>query len=307
MASAPVHQFLSKPCDPKVLKAVLARAFSAQEFAANEHFRKLLSGLPSLPALPDVYLEVQAELASQDPSLERVGDIIGRDMAMTAKLLQLVSSAFFGLSRPITCPVEAAVFVGTETLKALVLSIQVFSQFEGLKQFKVNALWRHCWTTAVLARQICDFEEVDPQRAGYAFVAGLLHDLGKLVIAANDPDKYRSAWELAHRRGISFWEAELELYQTSHAELGGYLLARWGLPEPVVEAVAFHHRPGLSRDRAFTPLTAVHAANVFSKEHVCDSDAVSQPVEVDYLQGIGLGDRVEQWQDLAIESILQVA
>ena len=305
--AAAAHQFVSKPWDPKVLKAVLARAFASQEFAANEHFRRLLSGLQSLPALPEVYQELEAELRSDDPSLERAGEIISRDMAMTAKLLQLVNSAFFGLGRPMTHPLEAAMFLGTETLQALVLSIQVFNQFARLKPFKVEALWRHSWTTGVVARQICEMEEANRECAGHAFIAGLLHDVGKLVVAANQPESYRAAWQLAHRRGISFWEAEFQLYRTSHAELGGYLLARWGLPDPVVQAAIFHHRPGSSRDKGFSPLTAVHAANVFSKEEARDSDAVSQPVDVDYLQCLGLGERLEQWQNLAVESMFQAA
>ncbi|HXG49053.1 MAG TPA: response regulator [Methylomirabilota bacterium] len=305
--AAPVHQFLCKPWDSKVLTAVLARAFAAQDYSTNQCFHRLLAGLHSLPVLPDTYIELERELRSEDPSLERAGEIVSQDMAVTAKLLQLVNSAYFGLGRAISSPTEAAMYLGTETLKALVLSLQVFSQYEHLRDLGLEALWKHSWLTGTLARQICEFEEAQADLKSHAFIGGLLHDLGKLVIAANHPNTYRAALDLAHRRGISFWEAEQELYHTSHAELGAYLLARWGLPAPVVEAVAFHHRPGLARDTGFTPLSAVHAANVFTKERVRGSDAVAQPVDVDYLQGIGLVDRVEQWQELGMDSALEVA
>ena len=150
---AAVHQLLIKPCDPKVLKAVMARTFSSQEFLTDENFKRLASGIRSLPVLPQIYTELMMELKSDDPSLERAGQIVAKDMGLSTKILTLVNSAFFGLGRPITHPSEAAMFIGTETLRALVLSLQVFSQFSAvrLKEFSVENLWKHSWTTGVLA------------------------------------------------------------------------------------------------------------------------------------------------------------
>jgi putative nucleotidyltransferase with HDIG domain len=189
-------------------------------------------------------------------------------------------------------------FLGTETLRALILSLQVFAQYRDLPEFDLDGLWRHSWRTAVLARRICEHEEIRGTVASESFIAGLLHDLGKLVIASNHPELYRATLELAQRKAIAFWEAEYAIYNTSHAELGAYLLSRWGLSEGVVEAVAFHHRPALSRSENFTALTAVHAANVFSKSLVRNDASVSTPIDNDYLEDRRLGRHLQDWQEL---------
>jgi putative nucleotidyltransferase with HDIG domain len=302
---APVHQLLSKPCDPKVLTAVLARAFAAQDFALDEPFRKVIAGIASLPALPQVYLELMQELKSEEPSLEKAGQIVARDMALTAKILQLVNSAFFALGRPIAHPAEAAIFLGTETLKALVLSLQVFSQFMHLRlpEFSVENLWNHCWTTGVLAKKLCEFEDADRTTIGEAFIAGLLHDVGKLLLAANYPNQLQQSIREARQNSRTLWEQEYSLHGASHAEVGGYLLSRWGLPASVVEAVAFHHRPSQARRQAFGPLTAVHAANTLGRLQPNNCNLIHQPFDEDYLRGLGLTGRLEGWKQLFKDSI----
>ena len=297
---AAVHQLMTKPCDAKVLTAVLARAFAAQEFLSEENFKRLAGGIRSLPVLPAIYTELMQELKSEDPSLERAGEIVAKDMALTAKILTLVNSAFFGLGRPIAHPSEAAVFLGTETLRALVLSLQVFSQFSQvqLKEFSVENLWKHSWTTGVLARRLCEFEEAGRETTDEAFIAGLLHDAGKLVLAANHPAQLEENIRQARQKHLTLWEQEYQVYNASHAELGGYLLGSWGLPSGVVEAVAFHHRPGHARHQKFCALTAVHIANTVGKKGPCDAGLNPQPVNLDYLRGLDLAERVDSWKQL---------
>ena len=302
---APAHQLLAKPCNPKVLIAVLARAFATQNFLADETLKKLISSLQSLPVLPAVYTQLLAELQSPEPSLEKAGAIVVRDPGLSAKMLQLVNSAFFGLGRLVADPAEAAMFLGSETLKALVLSLQVFAQFKEFssKDFSVEALWSHSWATGVLARRICAAEEVGQAASAEAFIAGLLHDFGKLVFATNFPEKFAATLQLVQREKVTMWEAECRIYDASHAEVGGYLLARWGLPSPVVEAVAFHHRPGSARLQAFGPLTAVHVANVLSKATQTAGARGSVFVDTNYLRSLGLGPRLAVWQQLCSESL----
>ncbi|MBK7997142.1 MAG: HDOD domain-containing protein [Verrucomicrobia bacterium] len=295
---AAVHQLLTKPCDPKVLKAVLARTFSSQEFLTDENFKRLASGIRSLPVLPQIYTELMTELKSEDPSLERAGQIVAKDMGLSAKILTLVNSAFFGLGRPITHPSDAAMFIGTETLRALVLSLQVFSQFSAvrLKEFSVENLWKHSWTTGVLAKRLCEFEEADRSVTDEAFIAGLLHDLGKLMLAANLPSQLEENIRQGRQKKLTLWEQEYQVFNASHAELGGYLLSTWGLSQGVVEAVAFHHRPTLARRQNFSALTAVHVANTVAKKGPSECGLNPQPVSMEYLRSLDLGDRVEGWK-----------
>lgn len=304
---AAVHQLLTKPCDAKVLTAVLARAFAAQEFLTDENFKRLAGGIRSLPVLPGIYTELMQELKSEDPSLERAGEIVAKDMGLTAKILTLVNSAFFGLGRPIAHPSEAAVFIGTETLRALVLSLQVFSQFSQvqLKEFSVENLWKHSWTTGVLARRLCEFEEAGRETMDEAFIAGLLHDVGKLVLAANHPAQLEENIRQARQKRLSLWEQEYQVYNASHAELGGYLLGAWGLPSGVVDAVAFHHRPGHTRHQKFSALTAVHVANTIGKKGPSDCGLNPQPVSLEYLRGLDLAERTEGWKQFFNEALEQ--
>ncbi len=294
---APVHQFLSSPLDPMVLTAVLARAFAAQDFLSQEHFRKLVDSITSLPALPAAYSALMDELNLDDPSLERVGELVASDLALSARMLQLVNSTFFGLSRPIVHPGEAALFLGTETVKALVLALSVFSQFNlaRLREFDPEALWHHSWTTGVLARRLCEFEEVERQVADEAFMAGLLHDMGKLILAANYPTLLEQNIVAAAQKGIGLWEQEFQVHGASHAELGGYVLRRWGLPQGVVDAVTFHHRPMLARMRTFSAVTAVHLANTLSRV-ANDPIGALDAIDRGYLKSLALEDRIDDWK-----------
>ena len=196
-------------------------------------------------------------------------------------------------------------FLGTETLKALVLSIQVFSQFSAVKltEFSVENLWKHSWTIGVLSKRLCEFEETSRTIADEAFLAGLLHDVGKLVLAANHPDKLEGIIRDARKNKCTLWEQEYNNYGASHAELGGYLLGLWGLPAGVVEAVAFHHRPALARRQDFSPLTAVHLANTIGKFQANGTNLVVQSVDMDYLRALGLDDRTEGWKAFFTEAI----
>lgn len=302
---AAVHQLLIKPCDAKVLTAVLARAFAAQEFLSDDNLKRLAGGIRSLPVLPGIYTELMQELKSEDPSLERAGEIVAKDMGLTTKILTLVNSAFFGLGRPIAHPSEAAVFLGTETLRALVLSLQVFSQFSQvqLKEFSVENLWKHSWTTGVLARRLCEFEEAGRATTDEAFIAGLLHDVGKLVLAANHPAQLEENIRQARQKRLTLWEQEYQVYNASHAELGGYLLGAWGLPSGVVDAVAFHHRPGHARLQKFSALTAVHAANTLGKKGPSECGLNPQSVSMEYLRGLDLAERAEGWKQFFTEAL----
>ena len=302
---AAVHQLLTKPCDPNVLKAVMARTFASQEFLTDENLKRLASGIRSLPVLPDIYAELMQELKSEDPSLERAGEIVAKDMGLSAKILTLVNSAFFGLGRPITHPSEAAMFLGTETLRALVLSLQVFSQFSQvrLKEFSVENLWKHSWTTGVLAKRLCEFEEADRTTTDEAFIAGLLHDMGKLVLAANLPSQLEENIRQGRQKKLTLWEQEYQVFNASHAELGGYLLSTWGLSTGVVEAVAFHHRPTLAKRQNFSALTAVHVANTIAKKGPSECGLNPQPVSMEYLSTLDLAGRVDGWKQFLNEAL----
>jgi HD-like signal output (HDOD) protein len=185
-------------------------------------------------------------------------------------------------------------------------SFSSFAQLE-LTGFSVEALWRHSVLTGQLARRIAQGEETTSETIDQAFTAGLLHDIGKLLVGANLPAAFGQVLMLARRINCSTWEAENQLMAgASHAELGGCVLGIWKLPRPVVEAVALHHCPGRLIDHAFSPLTAVHVANVLAHEAQPDDSAtMPSKLDMDYLTGLGLDERLEHWRErcLATEDI----
>jgi HD-like signal output (HDOD) protein len=304
----PAHQFLSKPCDPQVLQSVVARACALRDLVASEPLRKAISNVRSLPSPPALYLRLVEELRSDQTSLQRVGEIIGGDVGMSAKVLQLVNSAFFGLPRHLSTPVEAACYLGVETIKSLVLSIHAFSELkrESLEGFAIDWLFEHSLAVGQLSREIAQAEGAPPQARDEAMMAGMMHDIGQLVLATQVTAPFLEAVRVSGQRRLQMWNAELEVLGATHAEVGAYLLGLWGLPQPIVEAVAYHHRPGAllaltkgSADPSFL-VAWVHAADALLGE-IRDprSPGVPPQLDLECLQASGLADRVPVWRELA--------
>jgi putative nucleotidyltransferase with HDIG domain len=261
------HQFLAKPCAPEALTAALARAFALRPLIRDSRLMALLSRLETLPSQPALYTQVMAEIHCPNSSFRKVGELIGRDVGMTAKILQLVNSAFFGLARRIGSPQEAVSLLGFDTVKALVLSAKIFSQFDAqrMRHLGLDRLWPHSLAAGLCARTISAVENLPRKSQDEAFTAGILHDVGKLVLAQNFPEDYAEALKRAPAAGRSLWELEAECFGASHAELGAYLVGLWGLEEDVVAAIAHHHRPA-STVPAGRVTAVVYAANAL--EHL---------------------------------------
>lgn len=289
------HQYLSKPCEPEALRSTVSRALDLESSLKNGRLQKLIAQMEHLPSVPSLYSEIVEKMNNPEASLAEAGDIIARDIGMTAKILKLVNSAFFGLRREVSSPAEAVAYIGLDTIKSLVLSLHAFAQYESAQPggFSLTALWRHSLSTGAAAKQIAQLENMPRKLVDEAFVSGLLHDAGKAALAFNFPEKYGEILCMANTQQMDPLQAEAATFGANHADVGGYLLGLWGLPFPVVEAIAFHHQPTASLNPVFSPLTAVHAANVL----VSTIPAV-RPLEFDwpYLNQLGVGDRTENWR-----------
>lgn len=286
------HQFLSKPCDIETLKATISRACAMQELLTDEFLIKIVSGIDSLPSLPSLYEEVVEEVNSEEGTLERIAEIIAKDAGMSAKLLQLVNSAFFGLPAKVTSVHRAVSLLGTETIKTLVLSVKIFSQFDRPGLPSVSRLWEHSLYTGMMARSIAAQQDLRQNHIDEAFTAGLLHDVGKLILLEKLPDKSAEASRLSVAAGRPIWEAEQSVFGTTHAQVGAYLIGLWGLSETLVKATAFHHSPGKSSDRSFSPLTAVHLAD--AAEHTDQGEDKKDRLDIEYLETLGISAKICQ-------------
>ncbi len=296
----PAHQYLSKPCNAEELRAAIARALALRDLLANDQLKQLASKVKSLPALPALHRQLTAELVQPEPSMERVAGLISKDVAMTCKILQLVNSAFFGLPEPAATPLDAVFFLGLSTIRSLVLSFHVFSQFDSnsIRCFSAEHLARHGWKTGVTAKKIAEMEHCETKMGDQCFLAGLLHDVGQLILAAGLAEPYDRVLQKARTAGQPVWEAERAEFGATHAEVGAYLLGLWGLPNPVVEAVALHHRPAECLARGFSPAIAVHVADALAHEPNGDGAAdVAPQVDRACLAALGLEDRLNAWKE----------
>jgi HD-like signal output (HDOD) protein len=302
-SAGPAHQFLAKPCTPEHLKNSLTRAFALKDYLGDERLQSFVSGLESLPSIPAVYNEIRTKLQSPEVTLREIGEVVGKDPAMTAKILQLVNSAFFGLGRRVSNVGEAATLIGIEALKALVLSVGIFSQFDSEKNndpdFSLEALWNHCMAVAAGAKRIAKAEGAAKEVIDDSFLAGVLHDIGILIMEQNFSEEHAKVRALSVEQGLTLQQAEREIFGTTHGAIGAYLLGLWALADPVVEAVAFHHEPSLTEQRGFSPLAAVHVANMLDRTGMPEGMLVNSRTGDDaFLAESGLLDRVEQWREL---------
>lgn len=296
---SPAHQFLSKPCDPEELSSRLSEAFVMRDLLANQALKTVISRLRCIPSLPTLYEELTAELCSENFSSTRIAQIISRDVGMAAKILQLANSAFVGASGRVSSLQQALTLIGTETVRTLVLSVHVFAQFDGNPRVAANlpALWDHSIAVSILAQHIAAAEGCPKALLEECFTAGLLHDIGKIVLLAELPLDYL---EVCSQGPEEKADRERALLGCTHAEVGAYLMSIWGLPFSLVRAVAYHHHPSETAETKFSSLTAVHVADVVASG--TDRLALNHDIELDvnYLDRLGLRQKEGLWRSFHV-------
>lgn len=295
-----MHQFLPKPWPRELLKATVRHAIMIRSFLPNADIRDRVSKMERIPSMPAVYLKLIRQLQSPHTTINEVAETVSSDMEMTAHVLRTVNSAFFGLPEPTSNIAQAISFLGIETVKHLVLAVGIFSQFESdmLAGISIDALWKHSLRTAEVANIIAKSEFASRQIVEDATAAGLLHDVGKLVLATNYPNEYKGLAARAQKAEVEWLVAERQTFGFDHAEVGGYLLGLWGLPPHVVEAVAFHHFPSTAETSGFSALTAVHAANVLVHSETTLDPAIILPhLDLLHLAKTGRTDGPKFWRE----------
>lgn len=295
------HQFLSKPCKPKLLKECVDRAFALRDLLLNDSLKSLVAQLETLPPVPELYTKLCETLRSPDCTVALVGQIMETDQAMTAKILQVTNSAFFALRQEVNTAAHAVSLLGLDTIKALVLTTGIFAPLEGRsfsEGFSIDKLWKHSMLVGTYAKAISERKERSKADAGDAYTAGLLHDIGKLVLASVCTDDYARVHAYATEEEVTLQTAEAAILGCTHSEIGAYLLGIWGLPDVIIESVAYHHRPAESIGSEFSPLAAVHVANVLAHtRHRGNSMYAVPQLDAAYLERIGLAGESAAWEE----------
>jgi putative nucleotidyltransferase with HDIG domain len=256
------HRFIAKPCDAAILISIIKDILELRKRFKNPELLSIIASLNSLPSLPEFYNRLKSEFNSSDVSIKKIGEILSQDIAMSAKLLQLVNSAFFGLPQRISDPVQAINFLGIEVIKSLFLFEKVFSSINISDPYKIfyDEIYNHSVRVGRLAKEIAIKESKSPKISDEAFTGGLMHDIGKLI-CLRFPDYPLEIRKNMKIKGSTYIESELELYDTTHCELGAYLLHLWGLPENITNITEFHHNPANIPGDKFSALSAVYIAN----------------------------------------------
>lgn len=296
----PAHQYLSKPCNPQALRCAISDAFLLRDRLDNPALESLVTGATHLPSLPHLFQELVEELHAPGSSVDRVCEIISRDVAMTAKVLRLVNSSFFGLRQHVSSPSHAVCLLGMELVKALVLTVGLFSQCEHLNSpvFSLEYLTSHSLEVATLASRMSRSYGAPQKDCDDALLAGMLHDVGKLILAMELADRYDAVIQEASDCDSVLWQVERDQLGVTHAEIGAYLLGLWGLPNRIVEAVAFHHEPSVFGKAEFGPLAAVHIADSILQHRDSASIDKSNPhLDDSFVKAASIEQQVELWQE----------
>jgi HD-like signal output (HDOD) protein len=263
-------------------------ANSAQEIPAAHAW---LTHIERLPVLPAAYRELQTALNDEANGLSEVARIVARDPGMTGELLQLANSAAFAPQERVGSVDAALGVVGLGVLRGLVLAQGLFRDIQTPARgpFSRDYIWRHSFSTGMLARTLVKrLGRGSGVDAETAFTAGLLHDLGKLLLGLAYAERYFQLLIVSVNERKALVQVEQEAFGVSHAEAAAYLFSTWHLPEPLISAVRFHHSPSALDPEHFTAATAVHIASVLEYEHSGPPPFRATALEEGHLAAVGL-------------------
>jgi len=300
-----VQQFLVRPTTVEATVSAALRARLLSSWMADPALKQLFGQMRKLPSVPTVYLQLLELVKSPDTDMDEIGRTIAQEPGLTVRVLQMANSPFFGLGRIVSNPSEAASYIGVERTKSLVLMAQAFANGAEAQQagLLVDKLWRHSLATGDFARRIARRQIREERIAEESYTGGLLHDVGKLMLATNLPKEYGTVLQRCQAEGRTLDAVEREVFGATHAELGACVLTVWGLPSGVVESIAYHHQPDKNPSKMFSPTVAVHAANAIAHEfHVEPDEPAIVRLDKYYLDDLGLAKHADAWREACREA-----
>ncbi|MGH9497086.1 MAG: response regulator [Candidatus Sulfotelmatobacter sp.] len=293
------HRFLSKPCNASELKAAIERVCALQDIMGSEEIQRVVGMIGELPSLSNSYAALAQAVNAPDTSIEKVSRIIEQDIAMSAKVLQLANSAFFGLARPVSAVLRAVGYLGMDTVKNLALASEAFRVFvpdSRIPKDICESMQEHARRAAAIAAML----PFDTKARDVTILAALLHDVGRLVLASKMPEKFCLALALARERNCEPFEAEEELIGTSHAEIGAYLLGLWAIPSLVVEAIAHHHHPTRIPHSGLDSSVAVYMVDLLAHQDL--SGCELRESDWACLEALGVSSQFAEFRELTRKS-----
>jgi HD-like signal output (HDOD) protein len=260
----------------------------------KRNIKESLASISTIPTLPVVIDKLTRLLQNPKTSAEEVGKAITTDQALASKVLKLVNSAFYGFPGRISTITHAIVILGFSTVKNVVLTASIFDAFRkhgtGIDEFDLEDFWLHSIACGAAAQSIA--KTTGNSQKEECFIAGLIHDIGKIILCQYLPDDFRDAYLHAKEHSTLFFESEQALFDATHQEIGGFIAQRWNLPKDLQNAVKFHHDPSPTREH-YTMTSIVHCADIFIRALGYGNGGDSKiPVMSDHV-----------WKNLGLDSI----
>ncbi len=203
---------------------------------------KELDSIKDIPTLPTIVFELNELLQDPNTPITDISDIIEKDQAMSLRVLKLVNSAFYGIHKEVNDIGNAIVLLGFNTVRNAIVSLGVINSFSGVKSlegFDISDFWKHSLAVAVVSKSLAEKTKIASPDS--CFVGGLLHDIGKVILAQYFQDLFEKVWNAAKRENISFYEAEKKEIAIDHAIIGAHLATNWELPESFIDVIRWHH------------------------------------------------------------------
>jgi HD-like signal output (HDOD) protein/CheY-like chemotaxis protein len=296
MRAIPVaHSFLAKPCNASALRETLERVCGLQDLLTNAEVRRVISGIGELPSVPGTYQELIEAVAEPASTIDGIAKIVGRDVAMSAKVLQFANNAFFGASQTVNTVAGAVGYLGIETIKNLLLKGKTFRVLDPTDGIPPST-WDHLQAHALGAATIMASLPLEESLKDSALLAGLLHDIGELILSTTMPEVFATILAKAAERKCKSFIIEEELLGISHAEIGAYLLGIWGLPYSIVDAVAHHHHPTRVAHSGFDLVTAIYVADLLAHESPGGPIKPLPESDLACIEELGIADKFAEWR-----------
>ncbi len=289
---AVAHRVLNKPCDAILLESALVDADAMQKLVNNSAVRSLIDSVQELPAVPKLHLQLTELIKSGEFDSHQASKIVEQEPVIAGRVLQLVNSSFYSLAREVVSIHDAVSYLGADTLRGLVLNLELFSALESAKlapNFSIEALQHHSLLSARIARSLCA-EGQDPD---LVYTSGLLHDIGQLIMAYVKPEDYNNAINKSVSQSVPLSKVELDTFGFTHADVSAYLLSLWDLPFSLIQVAGNHHLPSVTQESTLGPVGMVHIASEIAMS-ICNEN-YNVCFDQKYIAKLSLTEKVNEW------------
>jgi len=296
-----VHRIYSKPIQAEAFYQDLDSLINLKYKISQSKNNKKLVSINTLPSPPQTFTEIISELNSIEPSISKISNIIKRDIGLTTKLLQLINSAYYGLKSKVHNPSIAINLLGLETVKNLALTLSSFNQFSKaqIDDYTVQNILNYSLDIGKASKTYATVLGLNNSMIESASLAGMLHDIGKLAMISILPDEFKKSLRFSKDNMISLYQAQKETVGLTDAEIGGYLLFLWGLPECIVNAVTYHYLPSENKNTNIDIVTAVHLAYAIENE-TKQSQITNNALDMNYISTLQLDNELSKLRSFAV-------